>query len=91
SKTWTLDGKDSQGNIISIEQVTRGTAKAESATGLDYEASLIKRYAIKGHHGVALRALAFGQSYNDHAAFNETTINLNTGYRYFDLNKQSGV
>lgn len=91
SKTWTLYGKDSDGNIIPIEQVTRGTPKAESATGLDYEASLIKRYAIKGHHGVALRALAFGQSYNDHAAFNESTININAGYSYFDLKNQIGV
>lgn len=91
SKTWTLYGKDSKGNIIPIEQVTRGTPKAESATGLDYEASLIKRYAIKGHHGVALRALAFGQSYNDHAAFNESTININAGYSYFDLKNQIGV
>ncbi|MDT1833240.1 DUF560 domain-containing protein, partial [Acinetobacter baumannii] len=59
--------------------------------GLDYEASLIKRYAIEGHHGVALRALAFGQSYNDHATFNESTININAGYSYFDLKNQIGV
>lgn len=40
---------------------------------------------------MALRALAFGQSYNDHATFNESTININAGYSYFDLKNQIGV
>ncbi|MBJ9984727.1 DUF560 domain-containing protein [Acinetobacter sp. S40] len=91
SKTWTLYSTDGKGNIIPIQEITRGSPKAESAMGLDYEATLMKRFAIQNHHGLTLRALVFGQSYKDNTAFNESTININAGYSYFDLKNQIGV
>ncbi|MGG2098544.1 surface lipoprotein assembly modifier [Acinetobacter haemolyticus] len=87
SKTWTLYGMDKDGNIIPA-QITRGSPKAASAQGLDYDASLIKRFSIKENHGVALRALAYGQSYDNQSNYNESTINVNAGYSYYDLKNQ---
>lgn len=87
SKTWTLYGMDKDGNIIPA-QITRGSPKAVSAQGLDYDASLIKRFSIQENHGVALRALAYGQSYDNQSNYNESTINVNAGYSYYDLKNQ---
>ena len=88
SKTWMLYGLDQKGNVIPIQEITRGSPKAESATGMDYEASLMKRFSLYGNHGVSLRGLAYGQSYDDHADFNESTLNINAGYSFFDLKNQ---
>ncbi|MFW2159833.1 surface lipoprotein assembly modifier [Acinetobacter beijerinckii] len=91
SKTWTLYGIDDKGNVTPIQKITRGSPKAASATGMDYEASLMKRFSLYGNHGVALRGLAYGQSYDDHADYNESTLNINTGYSFFDLKNQISI
>lgn len=90
SKTWTLYGMDQDGNIIPAH-MTRGSPKAISAKGVDYEASLIKRFSLYGNHGISLRGLAYGQSYDDHADYNESTLNINTGYSFFDLKNQISI
>ena len=90
SKTWTLYGMDKEGNIIPA-QMTRGSPKVISATGMDYEVSLIKRFSLYGNHGISLRGLAYGQSYNDHADYNESTLNINAGYSFFDLKNQISI
>lgn len=88
SKTWTLYGIDDKCKATPIQEITRGSPKAASATGVDYEASLIKRFSLSGNHGISLRGLAFGQSYADHALYNESTLNINAGYSFFDLKNQ---
>ncbi|MGR0306595.1 surface lipoprotein assembly modifier [Acinetobacter beijerinckii] len=90
SKTWTLYGMDKEGNIIPA-QMTRGSPKVISATGMDYEVSLIKRFSLYGNHGISLRGLAYGQSYDDHADYNESTLNINAGYSFFDLKNQISI
>ncbi|WP_459208652.1 surface lipoprotein assembly modifier [Acinetobacter vivianii] len=91
SKTWTLYGIDDKGNATPIQEIRRGSPKAASATGLDYEASLIKRFSLYGNHGVSLRGLTYGQSYNDQADYNESTLNINAGYSFFDLKNQISI
>lgn len=91
SKTWTLYGIDDKGNATPIREITRGSPQATSATGLDYEASLMKRFSLYGNHGIALRGLAYGQSYDDHADYNESTLNINAGYSFFDLKNQISI
>lgn len=91
SKTWTLFGIDDKGNATPIQEITRGSPKAASATGMDYEASLMKRFSLYGNHGVSLRGLAYGQSYDDHADYNESTLNINAGYSFFDLKNQISI
>lgn len=90
SKTWTLYRMDQDGNIIPAH-MTRGSPKAISAKGVDYEASLIKRFSLYGNHGISLRGLAYGQSYDDHADYNESTLNINAGYSFFDLKIRSAL
>ncbi|MFW1953133.1 surface lipoprotein assembly modifier [Acinetobacter beijerinckii] len=90
SKTWTLYGMDQDGNIIPAH-MTRGSPKAISAKGVDYEASLMKRFSLYGNHGISLRGLAYGQSYDDHADYNESTLNINAGYSFFDLKNQISI
>ncbi|MCH7336378.1 surface lipoprotein assembly modifier [Acinetobacter sp. NIPH 2699] len=87
SKTWMLYGVDQDGNMV-IREITRSSPKTESAAGMDYEASLIKRFSIHGNHGIALRGLAYGQSYDNHTDYNESTLNINAGYSFFDLKNQ---
>lgn len=88
SKTWTLYGLDQDKNVVPVQQITRGSPAAESANGVDFDASLIKRFSIKGNHGLSIRGLAFGQSYDDYAQYNESTINIAAGYSYFDQKNQ---
>lgn len=90
SKTWTLYGMDQDGNIIPAH-MTRGSPKAISAKGVDYEASLMKRFSLYGNHGISLRGLAYGQSYDDYADYNEFTLNINAGYSFFDLKNQISI
>jgi hypothetical protein len=91
SKRWMLYGIDDKGNVTPIQEITRGSPKAASATGMDYEASLMKRFSLYGNHGVSLRGLAYGQSYDDHADYNESTLNINAGYSFFDLKNQISI
>lgn len=88
SRTWTLYALDQEKNIIPVQKITRGSPDAESAFGLDFDASLIKRFSIQGNHGLSIRSLAFGQSYDDKTQYNESTINIAAGYSYFDQHNQ---
>ena len=53
-----------------------------SANGIKYEAAAVRRWQIKGHHGIAARALGYGRFYHDHKDFNEHTLNLSAGYQF---------
>ncbi|WP_060493362.1 MULTISPECIES: surface lipoprotein assembly modifier [unclassified Pseudomonas] len=68
--------------------VERKMPKAVSAQGIDYEATLNKRVALSGHHGVFGRALAYGQAYDKESKYNEDTFIGNTGYSYQDGRNQ---
>lgn len=60
----------------------RKTPDAIVSTGIDYDASLDRRLALRGHHGLYLRSLLFGQSYRDHSAYNELTSTTQAGYSF---------
>ncbi len=64
--------------------VRRTLPEAISASGLDYEATLNRRIALGGHHGVYVRALLYGYSYQNHSEYNESTLITNLGYSYRD-------
>ena len=71
-----------------IYRVERSLPKAVSAHGVDYEATLNKRVAISGHHGVFMRSLLYGQAYEEQSKFNEGTLINNVGYSYHDVRNQ---
>ncbi len=73
------------GNVCFYE---RETPEAVEAHGLDYEATLNKRFALSGHHGVFFRSLLFGQSYKDHSYYNESQITSQLGYSYHTQRNQ---
>ena len=56
--------------------------KPISANGIKYEAAAVRRWQVKGHHGIATRALGYGRFYRDHRNFNEHTLNLSAGYQF---------
>lgn len=62
--------------------VARTTPDAIIASGVDYDANLNKRFALRGHHGLYIRSLLFGQSYRDYSAYNEMTSITQAGYSY---------
>lgn len=62
--------------------IERKLPEAITATGIDYDATLNKRHALRGHHGVYLRAIAFGQNYRDNSAYNELNAALQAGYSF---------
>ena len=68
--------------------VKRSLPKAVSAHGADYEATLNRRVAISGHHGVFMRSLLYGQAYEKESKYNEGTLINNAGYSYHDAKNQ---
>ena len=68
--------------------IERRMPKAVSGEGIDYEATLNKRAALFGHHGVYLRALAYGQAYKQQGKYNEDTLTIHAGYSYKDARNQ---
>ncbi|MFN3883036.1 MAG: surface lipoprotein assembly modifier [Nitrincola lacisaponensis] len=66
----------------------RKVPDALSATGVDYEFSLNRQFSLSGHHGMYVRALWYGQSYDETREYNESTLNLQSGYRYQDQRHQ---
>ncbi|MEE1867550.1 surface lipoprotein assembly modifier [Pseudomonas auratipiscis] len=68
--------------------IKRSLPKAVSAQGADYEATLNKRVAIRGHHGLFVRSLLYGQAYDKESKYNEGTLINNAGYSYHDARNQ---
>ena len=64
--------------------------KPISANGIKYEAAAVRRWQVKGHHGIAARALGYGRFYRDHKDFNEHTLEWN-GSGGKTLNRAYGV
>lgn len=62
--------------------IERTLPTAIRAFGLDFDVSLGKRFAWRGHHGVSLHALAFGQSHRHHSVYNELNATVQAGYSY---------
>lgn len=56
--------------------------KPETAAGLKYETAVSRHWQVKGHHGVNVRALAYGRVYRNHQKHNEHTANLSAGYQF---------
>ncbi|TBU99243.1 surface lipoprotein assembly modifier [Stutzerimonas kirkiae] len=71
-----------------ILRLERKLPEAVSATGLDFEGTLNKRIALRGHHGLFIRSLVYGQSYKDHKQYNESTLISNVGYSYQNARNQ---
>jgi len=62
--------------------ISRVLPEAVQASGLDMEASATRRIALSGHHGLYLRALAFGQSWRTLSPYNELNATVQAGYAY---------
>jgi len=62
--------------------IDRQLPAAIGAGGVDYDASLDKRLPLRGHHGLYLRSLLFGNGYRGHSAYNELTTTTQAGYSY---------
>lgn len=62
--------------------IERTLPKAQQAVGLDYDASLERRWALAGHHGLYVRGLAFGQAWRGHSAYNELNASVQAGYSW---------
>ncbi|MDQ7302369.1 surface lipoprotein assembly modifier [Stenotrophomonas sp. Sm0581] len=62
---------------------SNGNCPTPSARGgLDYDASLERRWVLRGHHGLYVRGLAFGQAWRGHSAYNELNANVQAGYSW---------
>ena len=94
--TWGKNLNQSPESTVTYRYVTaeetilvqRSLPKAVSAHGTDYEATLNKRIALSGHHGVFMRSLLYGQAYEKESKYNESTIINNAGYSYHDAKNQ---
>jgi len=53
-----------------------------AASGLDYDGNLERRLPLSGHHGLYMRAAAYGQVWRGHSAYNETNANMQAGYSW---------
>lgn len=62
--------------------IERQLPAAIRAQGLDYDASLERRWVLPGHHGLYLRGLVYGQAFRDHAGYNEANLNAQAGYSW---------
>ncbi|WP_434517873.1 surface lipoprotein assembly modifier [Pseudomonas sp. NFX1] len=94
--TWSDNLNQSSGSTTTyrletsegVYLIERKLPKAVSASGIDYEATLNKRVALSGHHGMFARALAYGQAYDRQGRYNEDTLISNAGYSYQDVRNQ---
>ncbi|MGB0895614.1 MAG: surface lipoprotein assembly modifier, partial [Parashewanella sp.] len=68
--------------------IQRNTPKAIEGTGLEFEASVNKRFSLAGHHGLIFRSLLFGNVYHNHTQFNENTLTSKFGYSYQNAKNQ---
>lgn len=62
--------------------VDRRLPDAIVASGLDFDGSLSRHLPLKGHHGLYLRSLLFGQAYRNHSAYNEASLTTQAGYSF---------
>lgn len=69
----------------------RSAPKVKSAYGLDFDASLHRRFSLAGHHGVQLRTFAYGTNYQNHKEHNEQTLNIALGYSYQTAKNQLSI
>lgn len=68
----------------------RVTPKKEKAYGIDFEASINKRFSLSRHHGIHLQGLTYGTNYANNSDYNEHTSRIGFGYSFHDrLNKVS--
>ncbi|MFU8927991.1 surface lipoprotein assembly modifier [Acinetobacter puyangensis] len=79
---------DEDGNKIFVYNRNQRSPDPINATGLDYEATLSKRWSLSGNHGISFRGLGYGQVYPNESDYNELTFNFNAGYSYQDQKNQ---
>lgn len=77
----TIVGVDANGEYI-IRDLKQGTPDPIDASALDYETVISKRWSLVGQHGLALKALGYGKSYQKQSDYNESTLNINAGYSF---------
>ncbi|MFB9214133.1 surface lipoprotein assembly modifier [Vibrio sinaloensis] len=78
SESYTCLLRDNVGQCI----IDRVTPDKERAYGLDYEASLNKRFSLSGHHGIVVQGQTYGSQYRHHEDYNENTSRIALGYSY---------
>lgn len=55
---------------------------AIAAAGVNFEGNIGARLPLGAHHGVKLRAVAYGDIYPEHHDYSQATINTQIGYEY---------
>ncbi len=68
--------------------IERELPKQIRAFGTQAEASLQRRFPLKGHHGLSLQTQAYGTWYDKWSHYNETSIAAQAGYSYRDARHQ---
>lgn len=58
----------------------RATPAPIEAPGLNFEGRVGARLPLAGHHGLSLRAVAYGDVYPGHREFSQITLNTQLGY-----------
>ena len=97
--TWSDNLNQSSESVVTYRYVTaeetivvkRSLPKAVSAHGQDFEATLNRRMAISGHHGMFVRSLLYGQAYEKESMYNESALISNAGYSYHDASNQYAI
>ena len=97
--TWSDNLNQSSESVVTYRYVTaeetivvkRSLPKAVSAHGQNFEATLNRRMAISGHHGMFVRSLLYGQAYEKESMYNESTLISNAGYSYHDASNQYAI
>lgn len=60
----------------------RQTPPPIAASGWHYEANIQRRFSIKGHHGLSINVLAFGDNYPHAQAYSQHYVGADIAYSY---------
>lgn len=71
----------------------RTTPNAIDSTGFNIETTVNRDWQVYAHHGLTLNLVSYGTAYNQNTAneFNNSTINLATGYHYTTYSSELNI
>ncbi len=71
--------------------ISQTTPDKESGFGMDYDASLNKRFSLSGHHGVKFNTLAYGLLNDGKKKYNKHTLITGLSYSYQSAKVQFSI
>ncbi|UOO77080.1 surface lipoprotein assembly modifier [Neisseria sp. Dent CA1/247] len=75
-KEWCVNAVGGEcGGVLQADPV-------ENGVGARYETTAVRRWQVKGHHGVTVRGIAYGTVYRNQKARGAHTANLSAGYQF---------